>query len=83
MPMYSSYSHRSQNRLLVGCITLVVGGSLMCCFLLALFNVGFPMLEQWQPSTFPIIVLVIGAGMLFLLAIASLIVLLKYLRKKS
>jgi hypothetical protein len=78
--MNSSYSHFSKNRRLVGCITTLVGAPLMCCCLLGLFYVVFPMLEQSTPVNFPLMLVLCAAGALGILLVIALLVIFVYLR---
>jgi hypothetical protein len=54
-------SHRNKNRLLVGCLSTVIGGPLMCCCLFGIFTFLLPAIAQADTSQFPMIL--VGGGL--------------------
>ena len=82
MPTYSSYSHRSQNRFLVSCITLLIGVPLMCCCLGVIFYGVLPRLEQADLNILPIII-ISGLFLALLVTVLGLGVYFFWFRKKN
>lgn len=76
-------TERTKRRLLVGCLSTLIGGPLMCGCLLALNFVLFPALDSVDAENFPAL-LVVG-GILFFLALAALTAaaLVFYLRRRN
>jgi len=78
-------SHRNKNRLLVGCLSTVIGGPLMCCCLFGIFTFLLPAIDQAEPSQFPGILVgggVVVFGILMAISLAAMAVYL-YGRKFS
>ena len=72
MQMYSSFSHRSKNRLLVSCLTILIGGPIMCGCLGGLFYWLLPMLEQGESASLPVLIIAGGLAVTVLLAVTGL-----------
>jgi hypothetical protein len=70
-------SHKHKNRLLVGCLSVLVGVPLMCCCLLGIFNFVFPAINQVDPKQFPSLLVWGGLGVfgiLFVIALGAIAV---------
>jgi hypothetical protein len=72
MTFHSSYSHFSKNHLLVGCLTALIGVPLMCCCLGGLFYGVFPLLEQADSSSLPLILIAGGLAVTLMLTALGL-----------
>jgi hypothetical protein len=72
MQMYSSFSHRSKNRLLVSCLTILIGVPIMCCCLGGLFYWLFPILEQADSDSLPVLIIVGGLAVTLMMAVTGL-----------
>jgi hypothetical protein len=71
-PMIDLYSHRLKRRLLVGCLTTLIGGPLMCCGLVALFKFALPAIDQASPADFPALLVKGGLGVFIILFVIAL-----------
>jgi hypothetical protein len=72
-------SHRNKNRLLVGCLSTLIGGPLMCCCLFGVFTFLLPAIDQADPSQFPMILVGGGIVVFGILMAISLAVIAMYL----
>lgn len=78
-PMSDITSHRNKNRLLVGCLSTLVGGPLICCCLFGIFTFLLPALDQANSSQLPIILVGGGVVVFGILMAISLAVIAVYL----
>lgn len=78
-PMSDITSHRNKNRLLVGCLSTLVGGPLICCCLFGIFTFLLPALDQANSSQLPIILVGAGVVVFGILMAISLAVIAVYL----
>lgn len=81
--MTDLYTYRLKRRLLVSCLTTLIGGPLMCCGLFGLFNFVLPAIDQADPKQFPVILVLGGLGMFSILSVITLAVIAVYLKRRK
>lgn len=82
-PMSDITSHQNKNRLLVGCLSILIGGPVMCCCLLGIFNFVFPAIDRADPKQFPIILVGGGLAVFVVLFVIALGAIAFYLRGRK